>query len=250
MITRLDDGLARTLTFSHGKVNALDLEFCRALIGELALAEHDRVPALVLTGTGAIFGAGADLVRLAREGAPYVREFLPVMSDLFLDLFRFPAPVVAAINGHAIAGGAILAYAADWRVMTRNGGRIGVPELLVGVPFPLVPAEITRFALGSPRAEEAMFGAATLFADDARARGDVHEVAGAEETLPRAREVAARLAAVPRDAFRLTKLSSRTPVLSRIARERAGSDAETCRAWESDAVLGAIRAYVEKTLRR
>lgn len=238
------------LTLAHGKANALDLELCRALSGALEEATRDAVPALVITGTGTIFGAGVDLVRLTREGAPYVREFLPVMSDAFLALFSFPAPLVAAVNGHAIAGGAILACAADWRVMGRGSGRIGVPELRVGVPFPLVPAEITRFALGGPRAAEAMLAGETLLPEDALARGDVHELAEPGALLDRALEVAARFGAVPRESFRLTKLGGRAPSLARIARERAAADAETLRAWESEPVLGAVRAYVEKTLRR
>ena len=71
-------------------------------------------------------------------------------------MFATDKPVVAAVNGHAIAGGCILACACDYRHMARGAGRIGVPELRGSVPFPLVPAEITRYALGTARAQRAM----------------------------------------------------------------------------------------------
>ena len=69
------------------------------------------------------------------------------MHKLYDAVFYHPKPVVAAINGHAIAGGAVLACCADRRIMARESGRIGVTELLVGVPFPALAFEIVRFAV-------------------------------------------------------------------------------------------------------
>ena len=92
--------------------------------------------AVVLTGQGKIFSAGVDLKRLSEGGADYIRKFLPVLHKLYDTVFYHPKPVVAAINGHAIAGGCVLACCADRRIMAREGGRIGVTESLVGVPFP------------------------------------------------------------------------------------------------------------------
>src|SRR6266576_3946717 len=93
-----------------------------------------------------MFSAGVDLLRLVDGGADYVRNFLPAVCRTFEALFSLLAPVVAAIHGHAIAGGCVIACATDYRMMAREPGRIGVPELLVGVPFPVVPLEIMRFA--------------------------------------------------------------------------------------------------------
>jgi enoyl-CoA hydratase len=228
----------------------MDLELCVAISAAMNQAASDRVRAVVFTGTGAIFSAGVDLVRLTREGGAYASAFMPALSDAFLDVFRFPAPVVAAVNGHAIAGGAVLAWACDWRVLARGNSRFGVPELLVGVPFPLVPSEIVRHALPPPGAEEAMFLGATREPEDCLALGWVHELSEPGELVERAVSVARTLSAAPAESYRLTKLTARTTALERIERLRASHDAEVTAAWASDAVLGAVRAYVERTLRK
>src|SRR5215468_11136285 len=133
MIERSERDGILTLRLAHGKASALDVELLDALLRELEGAAED-VRALILTGTGSIFSAGVDLFRLVREGADYVRLFLPLLCRFLRTLFTFPRPVVAAANGHAIAGGCILVLAADVRLMAEGAGRVGVPELLVGVP--------------------------------------------------------------------------------------------------------------------
>src|SRR5712692_1105698 len=139
MIELTDRGTVTVLKMVHGKANALDLELCEALTSQLDDCRRSSIGALVLTGTGRMFSAGVDLPRIVDGGPAYVRAFLPSINRMFQTLFSFPKPVVAAINGHAIAGGCVMACAADVRLMAREPGRIGIPELLVGVPFPVVP---------------------------------------------------------------------------------------------------------------
>ncbi len=139
MIELTRRGGVAILRMAHGKANALDLEFCDALTRQLDECRQSPDRAIVLTGTGRMFSAGVDLLRLVDGGAVYVREFLPAVCRTFEALFSLMKPVVAAINGHAIAGGCVIACAADYRMMAREPGRIGISELLVGVPFPVVP---------------------------------------------------------------------------------------------------------------
>ena len=146
--SRINDGIA-VLTISHGKANALDIEFCDALATRFSDLRKSDAKAVVLTGQGKIFSAGVNLKRLSEGGADYIRQFLPTLHRLYDAVFFHPKPVVAAINGHAIAGGAVLACCADRRIMTRDSGRIGVTEILVGVPFPVLAFEIVRFAVPS-----------------------------------------------------------------------------------------------------
>src|SRR5207253_4831329 len=103
------------LTMAHGKANAMSTEFCRALTARLAEANSSPARAVIITGQGRMFSAGVDLLRLSEGGAPYVREFLPALNAMFEAVFTCPKPVVAAVNGHAIAGGCVLACAADHR---------------------------------------------------------------------------------------------------------------------------------------
>ena len=244
------DGVA-VVRLAHGKVNALDVELLHEIVkvfDDLTRSDH---PAVVLTGAGRSFSAGVDLWRVIDGGADYVDAFLPALCDAFLAVFTLGKPVVAAVNGHAIAGGAILACAADLRLMADSGGRIGVTELLVGVPFPPAALEVVRFALGETRARTAVVTGRTFEPPEAVAAGFVDElVPGAE--LPQAAVAAAlRLAtAVPADTFRLTKEQLRLPVHERLARHRPVYDPQVRDLWVAGVEDGRLRRFMETVTAR
>ena len=138
---------------------------CEAIAAQFDALRDSAAKAVVVTGQGRMFSAGVDLPRLVAGGAAYAREFVPAMNHAFETLFAFTKPLVAAVNGHAIAGGCVLACCADYRIMAREPGRIGVPELLVGVPFPVVPLEIVRFATPPQHVQALIYRGLTLAAD-------------------------------------------------------------------------------------
>jgi enoyl-CoA hydratase len=249
MIELTSHGDVAVLTMAHGKANALDLELCTALTARLEEYRQSSARALVVTGTGRMFSAGVDLVRVVNEGAAYVRVFLPAVGRAFDTLFSLLKPVVAAVNGHAIAGGCVIACAADHRVMAREPGRIGLPELLVGVPFPVVPLEIIRFAVPPPHLQSLVYRGATFTADDALQHGLVDAVVDPDRVVAEAIAVAESLASIPSTAFALTKRQLREPVLERI-HVGAAIDAAVQQAWASPETLETIREYVARTLKR
>ena len=236
MIERSESDGIVTLRLAHGKASAMDIELCDELRRQLGASRDAR--AIILTGTGSIFSAGVDLFRMLEEGAAYVERFWPALSAVLEDLFLFPRPVVAAANGHAIAGGCRMVAACDYRLM--SGGKIGVPELLVGVPFPLIALEILTFAAGRD-AQQLAYSGATLPPEEARAKGLIDEVAGADALLPRAREVAQQLAAIPPESFRLTKLA---------LRRRESHDSEALAVWSRPEIHAHIRDYLSRTIGR
>ncbi len=242
-------GRVAVLRMTHGKANAIDFEFAVGLRAQLEEIRLSPAGALVLTGQGKMFSAGVDLPRLVAGGAAYVREFLPAMNQAFHALFSFPKPLIAAINGHAIAGGCVMAGCADIRIMASEPGRIGIPELLVGVPFPVVPLEIMRYAAPPQHLHTLIFRGVTLTAIEAMERDLVHSVAAPDLLLEDAVAVAEGLAAIPFDAFELTKRLLRSPALQRM-REGAAIDAIVQEAWASETILEAIRGYVARTLKR
>ena len=146
----------------HGKANALDTEFCMALTARLEEHRSSASQALILTGHGQIFSAGVDLLRVLDGGSSYLTAFLPALRTVFEALFCFPKPVIAAVNGHAIAGGCVLACAADCRLMATQSGRIGVPELLVSVLFPTIALEIMRSITAPQHLPAVLYGGATF----------------------------------------------------------------------------------------
>ncbi len=247
MIARSQREGVLTLRLAHGKASALDVELLDALLHELhGIAEDVR--ALILTGTGSIFSAGVDLFRLTREGAGYVRHFLPLLSRFLRKLISFPRPVVAAVNGHAIAGGCVIVLACDARLMAEGVGRIGVPELLVGVPFPAAALEIVRFAVPGEKVQSLLYTGRTLSAGDALGAGLVDEVVAPGALLTRAQELAQQLALIPPAVFRLTKESLRAEVLERIDRASERQDKAALDVWSAPQTHAHIREYLRRTL--
>ncbi len=236
------------LRLDHGPVSAMDLELLEAIRAELAkCAADDR--AVVLTGTGRAFSAGVDLHRILDGGADYIDRFLPVLSGVFEDVLRYRRPVVAAANGHAIAGGCVLVCCADYRMMAADSGRIGVPELLVGVPFPVMALAAVRLATGDRGIEEVIYTGTTYTPEEAQRRGLVDEVVAPDELLERAIDRAEQLAAIPPAAYWHTKRTLRGPILER-AQGPAGrqADEEMAAMWKSPESTAAIAAYVENIM--
>jgi enoyl-CoA hydratase len=246
MIEVADRDEVAILRMADGKANAMSLEFCQALTARFVELSSSPARAAVVTGSGRIFSAGVDLVRLLDGGVPYVTRFLPALCTMLATVFSCPKPVVAAINGHAIAGGCVLACAADRRLMAREAGRIGVTELLVGVPFPTAALEIMRCATAPQHFEEVIFGAATYAPPEALGRGLVNEIVEPDALLERAFAAAKALAALPPAAFALTKTQTRQDALERIERDARAVEIE--RIWTSPETLARIRDYVARTL--
>jgi enoyl-CoA hydratase len=242
----LTDGIL-TLRLAHKKASAMDLELCNAIQREFeSAAESNDVRAIVLTGTGSIFSAGVDLPRLIDSGREYVQDFVEALDAAFRAMFLFPKPAVAAINGHAIAGGAVMAFACDYRLMV--GGRIGVPEALVGVPFPPLAFEIVRFGVPKQHLQSVVLLAKTYEVAEAKTIGLIDEVASADNLLPRANEIARQMGAITPSAFRLTKRQLREPYLRDAATVASASAEEIDSLWGSPETHDHIRAYLAKTI--
>ncbi len=244
-----DAGIA-VLTMTHGKANALDIEFCEALARRFIELRTAAAKAIVLTAPGKIFSAGVDLKRLSAGGADYVRKFLPSLHRLYDAVFFHPKPVVAAINGYAMAGGAVLAACADRRIIARDGGRIGVTEMLVGVPFPALAFEIVRFAVPPRHLPEFTLTGATYPTDAALHNGWVNEVVEPGELMTRALAVARQYAALSPLAFAQTKAQVRQAASERMALSGAATDKAVTAIWTAPDTLTNVRAYVEKTLKK
>jgi enoyl-CoA hydratase/carnithine racemase len=243
-------GRVAVMTLRHGKANALDSELCQAIITRFEELKPSTAGAVVLTGEGRIFSAGVDLVRAAEGGAPYLREFLPLLSKAYETVFFCPKPVVAAVNGHAVAGGCVLACTADRRLMARGTGTVGVPELRVGVAFPAVAFEIMRSVTARHLFEDTIFSGATYPPEAARDRGFVHDLVDPGELLDRAVAAAEALAALSPAAYAVTKMQSRKVVQDRLQRSGGSIDAAVREIWLNPETLARIRDYIAKTLKK
>jgi enoyl-CoA hydratase len=247
MIERRDVEGLRVIKLAHGKVSAIDIELGEAFIAEMNAASADPVKAVIVTGSGSSFSAGVDLFRVVKDGPEYGRRFLPVLDEMLRVTLTVPKPVVAAVNGHAIAGGCILAAACDHRIMSEGSGRIGIPELAVGVPFPALPLQIMSARLPDAALRDLVYTGRTVQIDEARTLGLIDEKCPAGMLLDRAMDVARKLASIPASAFALTKQAFYTPILER-ANQLADLNARVTEAWTQQHTYDTIRAYLEKTV--
>ncbi|MGO9078026.1 MAG: enoyl-CoA hydratase/isomerase family protein [Streptosporangiaceae bacterium] len=245
--TELTGTVAR-LHMTRGEANVLDVALSHELAGRFGELAGSGARAIVLTGRERIFCAGADLERICDGQPAELDEMLAALSGVFLAVFSSPIPVVAAINGHAIAGGCILASACDYRIMNADRGRIGVTGLLAGIPFPAVATEVLRFAVGTQRLREVLYFGRTYRAEAALDLSLVDETAPGPDVLARATEVAAGLAGLAPEPLRVVRHQLRAPALEQIERGRA-ADEHVRAYWHSAAMREAVTAYASRVLR-
>jgi enoyl-CoA hydratase len=234
------EGNVLVLQLDRPPVNAVDVDTLNELSDVLDKARADDPDALVLTGTGAMFSAGADLKAVLEADDEQVDAGIEALSRCFETLFLFPRPVVAAVNGYALAGGVIITCAADRRVMAAGSGQIGAVELKAGVPFPAWALEIVRHAVNNQFVEEIVYFGHGYDPERALAMGLIDEVVPSEELMPRCLEIARELAEVPRQTFALTKGSLRRWTAEAARRGRELSDEQVKAAWRSPEVKAAI----------
>jgi enoyl-CoA hydratase len=250
MIEWEDRGEVTVVRLARGKGNALNLDLATALADALDRLDGSAARAGVLTGQGSVFGAGVDLVALVEGGPEYVRRFLPQLQRVIERLVTFPKPLVAAVNGHAIAGGAILMLACDQRLLARGTARVGLTEVRVGVLFPAWALEVARFATPPQHFPTLIGTGRTWPPEEALARGLVDELVEPEQLLDRACGVAKELAAIPHATFRATKLAVRRPLIEAAQRQAALTDAAVLEHWCAPETLRQVAQFVAQTLKR
>ena len=216
------DGIAE-IRLSCGRANALNPLSLTAIDRALDQALGAGARGVVVTGYDRFFSAGLDLVTLYDLAPTSLDAFMREFDRVMLRVFAFPRPLVAAIGGHAIAGGCVLALAADVRVMAIGPARIGLNEVRLGLPFPASALEIARHAV-SPTFLEAVLGEGELYgAPQALVRGLVQDLT-AGDVAASSHEACRRLAVSPAGPFAGIKAALRAPAL-----ERAGAHADGLR---------------------
>lgn len=235
------------LRLEHKKANAIDLELLSAIDDALDAVVAAKSRGVVVTGTGSMFSAGVDLFRVMDGGAPYLDAFLPQFTRTFQRLWTFPRPIVAAVNGHAIAGGCVLAAACDHRIVARGSAKIGVTELLLSVPFPSTALEIMRAAVPPPHFHGLVYDGRLCDPEEAVRVGLMDVTVAPDELLDAACQAASRRGAIHPDSFALTKRQIRAPHLARCS---TADDADVAALWSHPDVQKAIADYVAKTVGR
>ncbi|MEU5879607.1 enoyl-CoA hydratase/isomerase family protein [Spirillospora sp. NPDC047279] len=221
MIDLQRDGDVFVLRFDDGE-NRFSPGFLDAVGDALDTVEKNDGPgALVTSGTGKFYSNGLDLDWLSANQDRF-EDYLKQVNAMYARFLSLPLPTVAAINGHAFAGGGMLALAHDFSVMRTDRGYFCLPEVDLGMSFTPGMSALIQSRLTAPVAHEAMISGRRYAAEQARAAGIVQEVAPEAEVLPKAVELAASLAPkngkavgkIRRDMYRDTLAALHGPVFA------------------------------------
>ena len=186
--------------------NALNSTLMDALSTALSeLRDSGAPPVLLRSSHKDLFSPGWDLKRLAGAERDEVAAVLVRFNQLIFDLFSYPSPTGAAIQGHAVAGGCLLALCCDLRIMAAGRPRIGLSELNLGVPVPASSLVMLRERLAANVVEELVMGGDGCNAERARDQGVVHRIAEPSLVVAKTERELAKLAAKPAQAFAATK---------------------------------------------
>ncbi len=238
---RRDGGVA-LLTLDRPRANAFSPE----LVGDLsaAIRDHGDARAIVLASSQKMFSGGWDLPTIVHFDRPEMTRFLSSYTGLIRQIFAHGAPVIAALGGHAIAGGLILAAAADERIAADGEATLGLSEVVLGVPLPRPLFDFFRWLLGDRGAERLAAAGENLPVDRAAALGLVDEIVPAADLLDRALERARTLGERPRAAHAEIKRRAREEALARF--DAAGDGDPFLDAWFAPEGRSRIAALVEK----
>jgi enoyl-CoA hydratase len=235
------EGGVRWLVLDRPPANAIDENLLRDLAGAVERARtDDAVRAVVLTGAGAFFSGGFDLSAPRRE-----EQGIAVMNESYRGAHRallaLPKPTLAAVTGHAIAGGLVLALACDYRLGSDGDWKLGLNEVAIGASYPKAAIEIVKLRLTHAQAAELTLGAAIYPVSQALRLGVVHELLPAADFAAALARRAERMAAFPREAYAHTKAALTAEALARIdahTREQQLADAAV---WMTDESRAARR---------
>lgn len=205
-----------TLAMDDGRLNLQSAAMLGALNAALDRAQADGT-AVVLAGREGVFSAGFDLNTFERGGADLLR-MLTLGARITHRLLSFPAPVVVACTGHAIAMGAFLVLSGDVRLGVEDAPcKIQVNEVAIGLTVPRFATEVCRQRLAPAHFSRAVITAAPYDARQAAAAGFLDELVPGGELMAAAQDTAAALARLPREHHAATKLRAREGALAALA---------------------------------
>jgi enoyl-CoA hydratase/carnithine racemase len=244
-LTLEERGSLAIVTLDRPPANALDpelLEESGSFVEDLRAREPGAV---VITGRPGFFSAGVDLKKVPSLDAEGQRAMVDGINRLFAGWYSFPRPVVCAVNGHAVAGGMILALCGDYRVGSTEG-KLGLTELRVGFPYPTAAIAVVRAELTPAAARVLVLRAELIGPTTALDMGALDELAEPNRVLPRALEVAEEMAALPRDAYPLVKRQLRGETIDLVTAVAEGRADPVAQGWLSGDTAAASAAMLQR----
>lgn len=244
--TTVQDGIAE-IRLARPPVNAMNPELCLAVREALDAAIGAGAQGIILGSSAKVFSAGLDVPHLVSLGQDHdaLRSAWQAFFDTALALANAPVPVVAALSGHAPAGGCVWALCCDYRVMASGPFRVGLNETQVGLVAPEGIQRLMRRIVGPHRAERLLVSGEMVEAEQALAYGLVDELVDVDSVATRARVWLEQLLTLPRDAMLATRAIARADVVDALQPHniQLGRFVD---AWFADGTQAALRALLAK----
>jgi 3,2-trans-enoyl-CoA isomerase len=220
---------------ARGKVNAINQPVVEQLDSCFeALAEDDEVRSIILTGRGKFFSFGFDIPEFMGFSKDSFAVFLTKFTNFYLDVFVFPKPIIAALNGHTIAGGCMLATACDHRIMVTGKARVSLNEITFGSSVFFGSVEILKYCVGAKNAQSILYSGTMYQAEEALRLGLIDMIVPEEALLEKAEEVAIDFGGKDDKAFASIKRLLRKPVEQRIREKEKESIRDFINIWYSE----------------
>jgi 3,2-trans-enoyl-CoA isomerase len=216
MLTVIEHGEIVELSMDRPPVNALNAELVAELRLKHAACCDEGATAVVISGREGLFSAGLDVPVLLQQDRGQIEAFWESFFLLLMGLLESPVPVVAALTGHAPAGGAVLALHCDYRVATRGEFQIGLNEVKVGLPVPRNVLLVLQSVVGHRQAGLLTMAGEVLLPEAALRVGLVDELADPGDAIEAALKWARRITALPPQAMNTTRLEARAGLLDQI----------------------------------
>jgi enoyl-CoA hydratase len=212
-----NDGGTAEIRFDDGKANVMSTDWFRELGGLLDRAEKETAKAVVFRGRAGMFSGGLNMKWLPTLKGDEARELVETFSSTMLRVWGFPIPTVAAVGGHAVAGGCVLMSACDMRFGVEGAFRIQMNEVLVGMAMPSWASVICRTAWAEPYANDLLLLGRPFSPGEARAAGALHGLAADEASCVAAAHAAAKsFAAIGPRPFAISKARARNATIERV----------------------------------
>lgn len=230
------------LRLNNGIPNAINTAMLNELSSLLAELEQDtNVHSLILTSSNdKIFSLGFDLPQLIQMQGSEFPTFFENFNRICLQLYTFPKPVVAALNGHAIAGGTILAMCCDWRYLSAGKPRMGLNEVQLGITVPWPAEVLLRNLVGHRWASKILLEGALYPSEALLEMGLVDFVVPLDEIQNLAMEKAKTLSKLYNPAWSALKLNHRREVVQRIEMQLETRNQQLYALWNQESTQLAL----------
>ena len=248
MVSVEHHGRVAVVKLNHGVTNALSPKVVHEMEAVLRrVREDDAVNGLVLTGSNEkFFSIGYDIPELFEMNKDDFTEFYRLFNQTCFDLFTLPKPTVAAITGHAIAGGCILALCCDYRFIAQGHKLMGLNEIKLGLPVPYLPDRLLHFLVGFRRAREMMESGEFYPAEKAFEMGVADKILPVGDVVKAAIEHAEMLGSLPKVGFEMIKQNRVEVVAETVMARQDQKETAFIDSWYSDEARERLQEAIKK----